>query len=81
VTTLSSAFDDVADTVLLAGDRGGLPVPEVNTGGDTPLFLGCWLFEDSRPETLQLTSSVALAAGTGDQAELCFFVGFGAGNG
>jgi hypothetical protein len=85
VTIFSSGFDDVADTVLLAGDSGGLAVPEVGTGGDTPLLLAWWWFEDSRAETLKLTSSVGtvgvLFAVTGDQAEVCFFVGFGAGNG
>jgi len=70
--------------VLLAGDSGGLAVPEVGTGGDTVLFLACWGFEDSRAEVLKscsLGTAGVLVAVTGDQAEVCFFVGFGAGNG
>lgn len=71
--------------MLLAGESGGLAVPEVGTGGDTALVLACWWFEDSRAETLKSTFSVGtvgvLVAVTGDQAEICFFVGFGAGSG
>jgi hypothetical protein len=84
-TNFSSGFEEAADTVLLAGDSGGLAVPEVGAVGDTALFLACWWFEDSRAETLRSTCSVAtvgvLVAVTGDQAEACFFVGFGAGIG
>jgi hypothetical protein len=80
----SSGFDEAADTVLLAGDSGGLAVPEVGAGGDTVLFLACWAFEDSRAEALKscsLGTVGVLVAVTGDHAEVCFFVGFGAGNG
>jgi hypothetical protein len=86
-SNFSSGFEEAADTVLLAGDSGGLAVPEVGAGGDTALFLACWWFEDSRAETLKSGRSVGtvgvglLVAVTGDQAEVCFFVGFGAGNG
>jgi hypothetical protein len=85
VGNFSSGFEEAADTVLLAGDSGGLALPEVGTGGDTALFLACWRFEDSRAEALKSTCSLGtvgvLVAVTGDQAEVCFFVGFGAGNG
>jgi hypothetical protein len=84
VCDFSSGFEEETDTVLLAGDSGGLAVPEVGTGGDTALFLACCGFEDSRAEVLNscsLGTVGVLVAVTGDQAEVCFFVGFGAGNG
>lgn len=81
--SLSSGVDDVADTVLLAGDRGGLDVPDVGgTGGETPLLLaGCWRFDAGISIGTEGVLAAVDDAVTGDHADVGFFVGLGAGRG